>query len=168
MKRLAVILALAATLACTPDAADKSPYARAMSLLESNPRAAGDAFLVAIGTGDHPAEAHYQYALLCANDTTTAALTAWHLQKFLELKPDAPNRATVEEWIRQAQQSYINSVAEKDGTAAAAENSIRIKLLEEHAMRQKRWLNELNAENLRLRQQLAELQNNNDNDNNDK
>mgnify|MGYP003310992170 FL=1 len=49
---------------------------------------------------------------------------------------------------------------QKIGDAALDENSMRIKMLEQHGMRQKQWIQDLENENRALRRQLAEANRN--------
>lgn len=133
-------------------------YDKALSLLGKDDKAAADAFLMAIAAKDHEADAHFQYAELCGALPENAPLAAWHYRQYLKLKPDSGERLLIQKKIDKLETAYSIVLNKRFGEGTMDETKLRLKLLEEHAMRQKLWIEELSDENRRLRANLAELQ----------
>ena len=87
-------------------------------------------------------------------------LAVWHLRQYLatakDISPD--DVAEVNEWIRRLERTISVAINRRLGENISDETSLRLKLLEEHALRQKIWIQELTKENLRLRKSLADQQ----------
>ena len=134
-----------------------SHYQRALRVLEDDPKAAQSEFLMAIACDDHPAEAHYQSAILCGKDPKHAVRLVWHLQNYLALYPQADRNAR--QWFQEARKACMASLGTDQAIDRKTEDiQLRLKLLEEHALRQKQWLTDLRRENEELRHHLGEMQ----------
>ena len=60
------------------------------------------------------------------------------------------------QWLARAEKNCAAILAKKSGATQLQEYQVRLKLLEEHALRQKQWLTNLSRENIELRRKLAE------------
>lgn len=137
-----------------------SPYNSGMSLVASDPEAAARQFEIAVASDDNAANAHYQLAILFEKSQDKAGLLVWHLREYLRLSENLSEeeRDDVEDWIRRTEKKMAIAISRRLGEDITDETSLRLKLLEEHAARQKIWIQELTSENITLRQQLAEAQ----------
>lgn len=136
----------------------QSSYAKAMELLESDEEEALRLFSLAIAEGDHTQESHYHAAMLCDKDKDKILLTVWHLREYLRIstKLNAEERQEAEKWLEKSERKLAISIARKLEESIMEESKLQVKLLEEHAIRQKQWIQELTIENQKLRLQLAE------------
>ena len=89
-----------------------------------------------------------------------AGVTAWHISEYLKNAKglSAQEIAETEQWLRRTEKRYAITINRRLGENITDEATLRLKLLEEHAMRQKLWIQELSTENVRLRNQLADQQ----------
>ena len=135
-------------------------YDRAMSLLGTDERAAVRQFMLAIMEDDNAAMAHFQLAMLCDRKPEMAGVTAWHISEYLKNANglSAQDIEEAEQWLKRTEKRYAIAINRRLGENITDEASLRLKLLEEHAMRQKLWIQELTTENVMLRNQLAEQQ----------
>lgn len=136
-----------------------SSFREAMRYLDDNQaQQAIPAFELAILHGDHVFDSHVQLGLLSERLPGRRVQAVWHYRQCLVLEPDHPHQAAIKEWLARAERALLTELQnqlEKDGEA---ERKQRVRILEEHAMRQKAWIAELSQENRELRQRLAELQ----------
>ena len=156
MNRLLCLLTIVALLAvgCSRDG---SHYQRGLALTAVDPESALNEYLMAIACDDHAAEAHYQSALLCAKSPMHAVRLVWHLQSYLALFPQADKNTR--EWLQKAQKTCAATLgADQAADRRTQDIQLRLKLLEEHALRQKQWLTDLRRENEELRRHLGEIQ----------
>ncbi|MBR0459052.1 MAG: hypothetical protein IJJ26_07430 [Victivallales bacterium] len=142
---------------CDNDSSAKSHYQRGLDLVGQDSRAATRQFLLAIGRDRDAALAHYQLAILYDQDPQQAPFVVWNLQQYLVLKPDAENREETLQWLTRAEKSCVAVLSKKSGATQLQEFQVRLKLLEEHALRQKQWISDLSRENIELRRKLAEV-----------
>ena len=135
-------------------------YDRGMSLLGTDERAAVRQFMLAIMEDDNAAMAHFQMAMLCDRKPDMAGVTAWHISEYMKNAKglSAQDIEAAEQWLKRTERRYAISINRRLGEDITDEASLRLKLLEEHAMRQKLWIQELSTENVMLRNQLAEQQ----------
>ena len=135
-------------------------YEKGMSLLGSDERAAVRQFMLAVMEDDNAAMAHFQLAMLCDRMPDMAGVTAWHISEYLKNAKGLSPQDVVEteQWLRRNEKRYAIAINRRLGENITDEASLRLKLLEEHAMRQKLWIQELSTENVMLRNQLAEQQ----------
>ncbi|MBO4344748.1 MAG: hypothetical protein J5833_03270 [Victivallales bacterium] len=161
MKRLLTIAALLCLL-CSCERRT-GHYDKGMSLLGSDEQAAVREFMLAVLDGDNAAMAHFQLAMLCDRKPDMAGVTAWHISEYLKNAKglSAQEVEETEQWLRRTEKRYAISINRRLGENITDEATLRLKLLEEHAMRQKLWIQELTTENVRLRNQLADQQENN-------
>ncbi|MBQ6471057.1 MAG: hypothetical protein IJJ33_03660 [Victivallales bacterium] len=156
MNRLLCMLTIVALLAvgCSRE---YSHYQRGLALTAEAPETALNEYLMAIACDDHAAEAHYQSAMLCAKSPKHAVRLVWHLQSYLALSPQADKN--IREWLQKARKTCVASFgADQSADRRAQDMQLRLKLLEEHALRQKQWLTDLRRENEELRRHLGEVQ----------
>lgn len=135
-------------------------YDKGMSLLGSDERAAVRELMLAVLDDDNAAMAHFQLAMLCDRQPDMAGVTAWHISEYLKNAKNlsAQEIEETEQWLRRTEKRYAISINRRLGENITDEATLRLKLLEEHAMRQKLWIQELSTENVRLRNQLADQQ----------
>ncbi len=135
-------------------------YEKGMSLLGSDERAAVRHFMLAIMYDDNAAMAHFQLAMLCDRMPDMAGVTAWHISEYLKNAKGLSEQEVeeTEQWLKRTEKRYTIAINRRLGENITDEASLRLKLLEEHAMRQKLWIQELSTENVMLRNQLAEQQ----------
>ena len=135
-------------------------YDKGMSLIGSDERAAVRQFMLAVLDDDNAAMAHFQLAMLCDKKPDMAGVTAWHISEYLKkAKGLSPQEAEeTEQWLRRTEKRYAIAINRRLGENITDEATLRLKLLEEHAMRQKLWIQELSTENVMLRNQLADQQ----------
>ena len=135
-------------------------YDCGMSLLGTDERAAVRHFMLAIMDDDNAAMAHFQMAMLCDRKPDMAGVTAWHISEYLKMAKGLSSQdiEEAEQWLKRTEKRYAISINRRLGENITDEASLRLKLLEEHAMRQKLWIQELSTENVNLRNQLADQQ----------
>jgi len=137
-------------------AREYSHYQRGMELVEEDPAAAQAEFLMAIAKKDHTAEAHYQAAILCGNAPENAVQLVWHLQSYLALSPQADQN--VKQWLLNARNACLATLSTESVVDLKTQDiQLRLRLLEEHALRQKQWLTDLRRENEELRRHLGDM-----------
>ncbi len=158
MKKLLTIVALLCLL-CSCERRTVH-YDKGMALLGSDERAAVREFMLAIMDDDNAAMAHFQLAMLCDRKPEMAGVTAWHISEYLKNAKglSAQDVEETELWLKRTEKRYAIAINRRIGENITDEASLRLKLLEEHAMRQKLWIQELSTENVMLRNQLAEQQ----------
>lgn len=135
-------------------------YSKGMSLLGQDNAAAEKQFALAILEDDNAAMAHLQLAMLCDRDPALGGVTAWHISEYLKRASGLTEKEIqdAEQWLRITEKKYAIAISRKLGEDITDETSLRLKLLEEHAVRQKLWIQELSVENMNLRRQLADMQ----------
>ena len=131
-----------------------------MSLLGGDEQAAVREFMLAVMDDDNAAMAHFQLAMLCDSKPDMAGVTAWHISEYLKNAQglSAEEIEETEQWLRRTEKRYAIAINRRLGENITDEATLRLKLLEEHAMRQKLWIQELTTENVMLRNQLADQQ----------
>jgi hypothetical protein len=70
--------------------------------------------------------------------------------------PDDGQVDAVRQWLERTERALLASLRLKLDQASDEERVMRVKLLEEHAQRQKNWISMLEQENRQLRESLAE------------
>lgn len=139
--------------------AGKSYFREAMRHLDDNqPLLAVPAFELALLHNDHVFDSHVQLGILSERLPGRQVQAVWHYRQCLALEPDHPHQVAIREWLTRAERALLaelRSQLEKDGEE---ERKQRVRILEEHSLRQKEWISELSQENRDLRQRLAELQ----------
>ena len=153
---LLAITCLTLLLTSCDSGSSKSHYQRGLDLVGQDTQAAARQFLLAIGRDRDAALAHYQLAMLYDQDPQQASFVVWNLQQYLSLRPDAENREETVQWLARAEKNCAAILSKKSGATQLQEYQVRLKLLEEHALRQKQWLTNLSRENIELRRKLAE------------
>ena len=135
-------------------------YEKGMSLIGNDEQAAVRHFMLAVMNDDNAAMAHFQLAMLCDKKPDMAGVTAWHISEYLKnAKGLSPQEIEeTEQWLRRTEKRYAIAINRRLGENITDEATLRLKLLEEHAMRQKLWIQELSTENVMLRNQLADQQ----------
>ena len=138
-----------------------SPFKTGVEMMESDPEEAEHHLMQAVLDGDNLPRAHYYLAILCEKEPDKSMLAVWHLRQYLatakELSDD--DISEVEEWIQRLERKISIAINRRLGENISDETTLRLKLLEEHAVRQKLWIQELTKENIKLRNALAEQQN---------
>ncbi len=134
-----------------------SPYSQGLALVGSDADGAAKCFIMAIVQGDSVAKAHYQLAMLWDKAPGKAGLVAWNLSEYLRLSDglSQEERDDAEEWLRKTEKKLSIAINRRLGEDITDETSMRLRMLEEHAARQKLWIQELTTENIMLRNQLA-------------
>lgn len=155
---LCIILTLFIAASCTVE--KESHYDNAIKLLPGDEAAAEKAFLAAIAADDNASEAGLQYADLCEKQQEKIYLALYYYRKYLIDNPAAADTEEIKEKISILEKKIAVRLNQKIGDAALDENSMRIKMLEQHGMRQKQWIQDLENENRALRRQLAEANRN--------
>jgi len=137
-----------------------SAFQRGVDLMENDPEEAVRLFEQAILDEDNAARAHYYLAVLFEKEPDNMMLAAWHLRQYLQnAKGLSENDAAeTEEWLRRLEKKISIAINRRIGENISDETTLRLKLLEEHAVRQKMWIQELTNENIKLRNALAEQQ----------
>ena len=135
-----------------------SHFKAGFELMETNPEEAERHFMQAVLDDDNPVWAHYYLAVLCEKEPDKTMLAVWHLRQYLAtakgLSDDDINE--VEEWIQRLERKISIAINRRLGENISDETTLRLKLLEEHAVRQKLWIQELTKENIQLRNALAD------------
>ena len=152
------ILLLTALLAFSCGKGNESPYNKGLAMLGKDNAAAENAFLMAIAANDHRTEACLEYADLCSEQPEKTALAIFYYRQYLNATSDDENKNAVQQKLAALEKRLATRLNQKIGDAALDENSLRIKMLEQHTLRQKQWIDELSTENLKLRRQLSEAQ----------
>ena len=155
MRYLLPLIAAFMLLSC--DRKDDS-YNKGLSLLGKDNAAAENAFLMAIAADDNKEQACLEYADLCSNQPAKLPLAVFYYRLFLELSPDDENAGVISQKLANLEKQLASRLNQKMSDDVLDENNLRIKMLEQHALRQKQWIDELSTENLRLRRQLSEAQ----------
>jgi len=147
-----------AVVSCRPRE-ERAYYQRGMALLDDKDyAAAADAFQQALLNNDNALSAHLQLAMLFEQQDEQLLLAAWHYRAYLAMAPpDDSQRGAVEQWLERVERALVASLRRKLDNASEEERVMRVKLLEEHAQRQKNWITALERENRQLRQSLAEM-----------
>ena len=139
--------------------AGKSYFREAMRHLDDNQaQQAVPAFELAILHNDHVFDAHLQLGLLSERLPGRQVQAVWHYRQCLALETDHPHQVAIREWLAQAEKTLLAELREQLEKDGGEERKQRVRILEEHALRQKEWISELSQENRELRQRLAELQ----------
>lgn len=136
----------------------QSHFKAGVEMMETNPDEAEHHLMQAVLDGDNLAQAHYYLAVLCDKEPDKMMLAVWHLRQYLVtakgLSDDDINE--VEEWIQRLERKISIAINRRLGENISDETTLRLKLLEEHAVRQKLWIQELTKENIQLRNALAD------------
>ena len=156
MRYILLLLMTAMLLSC--DRKGATPYNKGLALLGKDNAAAENAFLIAIASDDNKEQACLEYADLCSNQPSKLPLAIFYYRLYLELLPDDENTSIISQKLATLEKQLASTLNQKMGDDVLDENNLRIKMLEQHALRQKQWIDELSAENLRLRRQLSEAQ----------
>lgn len=137
-----------------------SAFQRGVDLMENDPEEAVRLFEQAILDEDNAARAHYYLAVLFEKEPDNMMLAAWHLRQYLQSAKGLSENdaAETEEWLRRLEKKISIAINRRIGENISDETTLRLKLLEEHAVRQKMWIQELTNENIKLRNALAEQQ----------
>jgi len=143
-------------LSCDREAS--SPYKRGLALLGKDNAAAENAFLMAIASDDNREQAWLEYADLCSEQPNKTPLAIFYYRLYLEQAPEDENNRAIQQKLSTLEKRLASSLNQKMGDDVLDENSLRIKMLEQHTLRQKQWIDELSNENLKLRRQLSEAQ----------
>ncbi len=155
---LFLAILLVALAGCRP-ALTSSPYAAAVSAVESNDlKAAEPGFLLAIALDDHPAEAHLQLGTLCENDTAQLPCAIWHFQRAGELADEESMRRQAQMHRERAEKAYLEILEETWASADILDRKLQVQLLKEQNHRLNDWVTRLNRENSTLRMMLSERQ----------
>ena len=153
-----ILLLIAAIMLISCDREASSPYAKGLSLLGNDNAAAEKAFLLAIATNDNAGLAWLEYADLCSEQPHKLPLAIFYYRLYLESFPNDENAQAISQKLSSLEKKLASSLNQKMGDEVLEENSLRIKMLEQHSLRQKQWIDELSTENLKLRRQIAEAQ----------
>ena len=157
MRNLLCICVLCAILAGCGKLAP-SHFKAGVELMETSPEEAERHFMQAVLDDDNASRAHYYLAVLCEKEPDKTMLAVWHLRQYLTtakgLSDDDINE--VEEWIQRLERQISIAINRRLGENISDETTLRLKLLEEHAVRQKLWIQELTKENIQLRNALAD------------
>ncbi|HQC52623.1 MAG TPA: hypothetical protein PLE92_05775 [Lentisphaeria bacterium] len=144
---------------CRREVGGTSYFREAMRHLDDDqPTLAIPAFELAILHNDHAFDAHVQLGLLSERMPGRQLQAVWHYRQCLELEPNHPHQTAIREWLAQAEKVLLAELQEQQKKDGEEERKQRVRILEEHALRQKEWISELSQENRELRQRLAELQ----------
>jgi len=157
MKNELCIAALCVIL-CSCGKIGYSPFKTGVEMMESDPEEAERHLMQAVLDGDNLPRAHYYLAVLYEKEPDKTMLAVWHLRQYLvtakELSED--DISETEEWIQRLERKIAIAINRRLGENISDETSLRLKLLEEHAVRQKLWIQELTKENIQLRNALAD------------
>lgn len=164
MKTFLALLLLLGLLCCGVSCrpvAEQSFYHQGMALLDSKDYgAAADAFQRALLNNDNALSAHLQLGMMFERQDEQLPLAVWHYRAYLAMAPpDDSQIDAVRQWLERAERTLVASLRLKLDNASDEERVMRVKLLEEHAQRQKNWITVLEQENRQLRQSLAEAKN---------
>ena len=136
----------------------QSHFKAGVEMMESNPEEAERHLMQAVLDDDNTPRAHYYLAVLCDKEPDKAMLAVWHLKQYLLTAKGLSDNDIdeVEEWIQRLERRISIAINRRLGENISDETSLRLKLLEEHAVRQKLWIQELTKENIQLRNALAD------------
>jgi LysM repeat protein len=141
-------LCLLLTPGCAPSAADRTDEQREPHYLQGKSRAqaydtkgAIESFERAVEVNPRNASAHFELGVLNEQRANDPATAIFHYQRFLRLRPDSPMRDNLQQRIMGCKQLLASDVS--------------LGLLTEQSRRE---IEKLDAENTRLRQRTAELE----------
>ena len=119
-----------------------SPFQRGVDLMESDPEEAERQFAQAILDEDNAPRAHYYLAVLYDKEADKMMLSVWHLRQYLQTSKNLSESdvSEAEEWIRRLEKKIAIAINRRLGENITDEATLRLKLLEEHAVRQKMWI----------------------------
>ena len=110
----------------------------------------------AVLANDHEADAHLQLGILYERQPDKVCLAVWHYRAYLAFEPQDEGRLTVaRNGLERAEKMLMTELQDKLDQSTEEERVMRVKLMEEFALRQKRWITQLEKENLELRKRLA-------------
>lgn len=133
-----------------------------MTLLDNkDDAAAAEAFQQALLRNDNVLSAHLQLGMMYERQQEQLVLAVWHYHAYLALVADGESAGgdeatAVKQWLERAERALLAALRHKLENTSDEERVMRVKLLEEHAQRQKNWITTLEVENRQLRQQLAD------------
>jgi hypothetical protein len=152
-----VLSLLVATPSCRRSE-EQDSHENGLLLLDAKDYAAASAaFHCALLNEDNALNAHLQLGMMFERDTEQLPLAVWHYRAYLTMAaPGDSQSEAVKLWLQRAERALLLSLRMKLDNSNDEERVMRVKLLEEHAQRQKNWIMDLEQENRQLRQSLAE------------
>ncbi|NMA46659.1 MAG: hypothetical protein GX945_08860 [Lentisphaerae bacterium] len=156
--RTALLLgAMCCWLSCRP-VDEGTYYHQAMASLDNKDYgAAAEAFQRALLNKENTLSAHLQLAMMFERQEERLPLAVWHYRAYLAMAPPDDGQVdAVRQWLERTERALLASLRLKLDQASDEERVMRVKLLEEHAQRQKNWISMLEQENRQLRESLAE------------
>lgn len=145
---------------CAPETENYYDKAR-QALSDGDESTAHRCLLHEIAQNDTP-EAHLLYAKLLGSHEEKSGIAAWHYRRYLELMPASDDVHEVEKMAAECEQKYMDHcirVYTRREYSSLEEIQERMKMIEEQARRQKRWVEQLEAEKNNLSRQVLELRN---------
>lgn len=145
---------------CAPES--ENYFQKAQKALEEGDESVAQRCLLhEIAQNDTP-EAHLLYAKLLGSQEEKSGIAAWHYRRYLELLPANDDAREVEKLAAECEQKYMDHcirVYTRKEYSSLEEIRERMKMIEEQARRQKRWVEQLETEKNNLSRQLLELRN---------
>lgn len=108
----------------------------------------------AILEGDQPLEAHLELARMSAKNDVL--MSWWHYEQALRLLPEEDTRKASLLTARQEVMKATRDLLQQEDVRGEDDLRLKINLLEEHARKLNKWLEELRSENRQLRLKLGE------------
>ncbi len=134
-------------------------YRQALTAIENGDESGAKKFLLQeIAVNDTP-EAHLQFAKICARSDEAAGLAAWHFRRYAELA-EGGDKADAERFAKECELRFVDyyiRVSTHKEYSSLEEMRDRMRMIEEQSQRQKRWMEQLEAEKNALNKQLLEL-----------
>ena len=155
-----LVFSLLLMVGCAPE--NENYYDKAQKALSEGDESAAQRFLLhEIAQNDTP-EAHLLYAKLLGSHEEKSGIAAWHYRRYLELLPTSDDAHEVEKMAAECEQKYMDHcirVYTRREYSSLEEIQERMKMIEEQARRQKRWVEQLETEKNNLSRQVLELRN---------
>ena len=134
-------------------------YKNALAAIDNGDEAGAKKYLLQeIAVNDTP-EAHLQFARICARSDADAGLAAWHYRRYAE-STEGSDKTDVERLAKECELRFVDyciRVLTHKEYSSLEEMRDRMRMIEEQSQRQKRWMEQLEAEKNALNKQLLEL-----------
>jgi|LSQX01.1.fsa_nt_gb hypothetical protein len=149
------ILALTFLVGCGSEGLDFQKGQEALA--DNDIYAAEDAFRQSIRKGERVKDSYLQLGYLYERQDGNALLALWHFNQALKYSnKDDQDLKDIRSAATRCEDQFLKELATRGRESELQALKFKIKLLEDHAARQKRWIEELRRENTDFRKQLAE------------
>lgn len=161
MKRaIAILLSLSALLPlCSCRRQTDADYQRGVEYMQKEENdAAIEAFEASIRKAERVRDSHLQLAFFYERTGGHDLLALWHYEQALKHTPkDAKEMPDIRAAVERNADAVLAHLQTEGRQEAQDALQLKVTLLEEHAMRQKKWIEELQRENTEYRKMLRDM-----------